>query len=257
VKLHDRGPSASARPRVSAVHHVHRINRAVNEHLGRAQDRLADPLLTALTTLLLVLMFVVSPLHAAGIIHGEIVGFGIVLAVISCVLVVTASLFAAVLMLIAVGLAVAATYYRLQERSSLDILLDASAVGTIGLVLIWAVSRAVFGPGQVTYHKVIGAVLLYLTIGFTFVAAYTFVGLANPGAFAGLAIAESPAIASDLIYFSFVTMTTVGYGDVAPVDPLARSLSNVEAIIGQLYPATLLARLVTLELEHRRGNSAR
>jgi hypothetical protein len=47
------------------------------------------------------------------------------------------------------------------------------------------------------------------------------------------------------------TLTTVGYGDIVPVHPLARSLSNLEAVIGQLYPATLLARLVTLELEDR------
>ncbi|HUB63281.1 MAG TPA: potassium channel family protein, partial [Methylocella sp.] len=46
-------------------------------------------------------------------------------------------------------------------------------------------------------------------------------------------------------------LTTVGYGDITPVHPIARSLCNLEAIIGQLYPATLLARLVTLELEDR------
>jgi hypothetical protein len=50
-----------------------------------------------------------------------------------------------------------------------------------------------------------------------------------------------------------VTLTTAGYGDIAPLHPYARSLANVEAIIGQIYPATLLARLVTLELAHGRG----
>ncbi len=58
---------------------------------------------------------------------------------------------------------------------------------------------------------------------------------------------------SDFIYFSFVTLTTVGYGDIAPVHPFARSLCNVEAVIGQLYPATLLARLVSLEIGSRSG----
>jgi len=47
-------------------------------------------------------------------------------------------------------------------------------------------------------------------------------------------------------------LTTTGFGDIAPVHPFARSLANLEAIVGQLYPATILARLVTLELEHRR-----
>jgi hypothetical protein len=54
-----------------------------------------------------------------------------------------------------------------------------------------------------------------------------------------------------IFYLSFVTLTTTGYGDIVPVHPLARSLCNIEAIVGQLYPATLLARLVTLELQGR------
>ena len=62
---------------------------------------------------------------------------------------------------------------------------------------------------------------------------------------------DTPALASNLIYFSFVTLTTTGYGDVFPLHPIARSLCNLEAVIGQLYPATLLARLVTLEMTHR------
>jgi hypothetical protein len=47
---------------------------------------------------------------------------------------------------------------------------------------------------------------------------------------------------------SFVTLTSTGYGDIIPVHPLARSLCNIESIVGQLYPAMILARLVTLEL---------
>lgn len=93
---------------------------------------------------------------------------------------------------------------------------------------------------------------LYLTIGQIFVGFYGVIALLMPQAFMGLGAAGTPKFASDLIYFSFATLTTVGYGDILPVHPLARSLSNLEAIIGQLYPATLLARLVTLELEDRR-----
>jgi hypothetical protein len=47
-------------------------------------------------------------------------------------------------------------------------------------------------------------------------------------------------------------LITTGLGDITPVHPFARNPTNLEAIIGQLYPATILARLVTLELEHRR-----
>jgi hypothetical protein len=114
------------------------------------------------------------------------------------------------------------------------------------------VARAVFAPGKVTFHRIIGAVLLYLNIGLIFVALYCFVGLLIPNAFNGQGpLKDDFAAAGNLVYFSFVTLTTVGYGDIVPLHPYARSLANVEAIIGQLYPATLLARLVTLQVENR------
>ena len=52
-------------------------------------------------------------------------------------------------------------------------------------------------------------------------------------------------------YFSFVTLTTVGYGDTVPVDPIARSLATLEATLGQLFPAIILARLVSIEVAER------
>jgi hypothetical protein len=56
-----------------------------------------------------------------------------------------------------------------------------------------------------------------------------------------------------MLYFSLTTLTTTGYGDIAPVNPFARSMANLEAIVGQFYLAITVARLVTLELEDRRG----
>jgi hypothetical protein len=94
-----------------------------------------------------------------------------------------------------------------------------------------------------------GAVLLYLAIGLTFSALYAIVGVAYADAFDGLKVVDSPTLSSRMIYFSFGTLTTAGSGDIAPLHPIARSLTNLEAMIGQLYPATLLARLVTLEIE--------
>jgi hypothetical protein len=54
-----------------------------------------------------------------------------------------------------------------------------------------------------------------------------------------------------MLYFSLTTLTTTGYGDIAPVDPFARSLANFESVLGQFYLAITVARLVTLELEDR------
>jgi hypothetical protein len=97
-----------------------------------------------------------------------------------------------------------------------------------------------------------GAGKFDLSVATTFVALFTFVGLLIPKAFSGMLFEDSPALASNVIYFSFVTLTSTGYGDIFPVHPVARSLCNFETILGQLYPATLLARLVSLEIEGRR-----
>ena len=109
-----------------------------------------------------------------------------------------------------------------------------------------------FALGQITNHRIMGAILLYLTIGVTFVALYTFLGLLVPDAFSGISLKDTPTLGSTMIFFSFGTFTTAGAGDLAPLHPLARSLTNIEAMIGQLYPATLLARTVTLEIEGER-----
>ena len=114
---------------------------------------------------------------------------------------------------------------------------------TLGLV----VRRAVFGRGRVTYHRIVGAVLLYLLIALAFMMLFSFVGASVDDAFRGLTFEYDSALASRLLYFSLITLTSTGYGDVVPVHPLAQSLCSLEAIIGQLYPAILLARLVSLE----------
>ena len=152
--------------------------------------------------------------------------------------------------LIAIALVVAASQLELRD-SLVDKYLDSVAWLIAGLTLSTVVARAIFAPGRVNYHRVTGGVLLYLSIGLIFVALFGFVALLVPNAFNNVAPVQGNFGIGNLIYFSFVTLTTIGYGDVVPLHHYARGLANVEAIIGQLYPATLLARLVTLELGSR------
>ena len=207
--------------------------------------------MTALTLLLFVMLFVIAPLQASGILVFQ--AFELVFAIILVVgvFVMTGSRTAAVAMLVALLMATAGAIFRLKAPSALDINLFAGAWLITGIALGCVVARAVFAPGRVTHHHVMGAILLYLTTAVTFVALFTFAGSLVPKAFSGLSVEDSPALASNLIYFSFATLTTTGYGDIFPVHPIARSLCNLESIFGQLYPATLLARLVTLEIAHR------
>jgi len=212
-------------------------------------QRLSDPLLTMLTLMLSFLLFVLGPMQAAGVVTGQHFGYFFGLVLLPAAFLYSRNLLVAVPIAVAIALVVTAALLGFERSPRTDLYLDSAAWLIAGLALSVVVARAVFGPGRITYHRVVGAVLLYLIIGLIFVALYGLVTLASPEAFTNLpALHGDFAIAGNLIYFSFVTLTTTGYGDISPLHPYAHSLANVEAIIGQIYPATLLARLVTLEL---------
>lgn len=121
-------------------------------------------------------------------------------------------------------------------------------ISTLGacLLLAFAVGINVFASGHDIGDRVFGAVVLYLLIGLIWAVAYQFVDSALPGAFVGHV--QSDKNLADWAYFSFVTLTTVGYGDITPVALGARSLAILEALVGQLYPAVIIARLVSLQV---------
>jgi hypothetical protein len=111
-----------------------------------------------------------------------------------------------------------------------------------------------FGSGRVTVHRIQGAILVYLNVAVLFSIAFGFLETRTPGAIqrAGsqFITSSAPVQVADLAYFSLATITTTGYGDMTPVHPFARSLANLEALFGQLFPATFLARVVALHLAH-------
>lgn len=119
----------------------------------------------------------------------------------------------------------------------------------ITLALFAAVVTAqVYRTGPVTHHRIQGAIAVYLLLGLMWASAYALLHHLRPGAFTG----NLDAVTSQTwIYYSFITITTTGYGDFAPVHPVARSLAIAEAVAGQLYIAVTLARLVSLYVSAR------
>jgi len=111
-------------------------------------------------------------------------------------------------------------------------------------MIIWDVLRA----EAVTWDKICGALSAYLLIGVTWGLLFGWVGLRDPQAFSGsgLVVADYPG--APMIYYSFVTLTTLGYGDIVPVSHAARTLAWLEAAFGQVYLVVLVARLVSLHL---------
>jgi hypothetical protein len=223
----------------------------MNNSLDRLRERWNDPLLTTLTVLLILMMFVFAPLQAVGIKVFQLLAFASALALIAGVFFLSGNPAVVVALTAAFIMAATAAVSRHTAPSVLDVHLLAGALLLMGITLVYVVARAVFAPGRVSYHRIIGAILVYLSVAVTFSALFTIVGLLVPNAFSGMVLEDNPALASNVIYFSFVTLTSTGYGDIFPVHPVARSLCNLETIIGQLYPATLLARLVSLEIEGR------
>lgn len=119
------------------------------------------------------------------------------------------------------------------------------------LLLTFVVARAVFGAGEVTHHRIAGAIFVYLNVVLLFSVAYLELIAVSPDAISGFP-ANFPNHAYDMMHFSITTLTSIGDGNVAPHSPLARSLADLETIIGQLFPAILLSRLVGLHLSRTR-----
>ncbi len=213
----------------------------------------------ALTTLLVteaLMMFVASPLADMGfrfpLFAGAVLAVPLVVALVVASPGGGARAFAAA----AVAIGIAGAALRIDHPSVLTTWFGHVAV-ILGLLAVsLVIGRSVFAGGRITHHRIQGAIVLYLNIAAAFTSAYRLVLELDPNAFATLPGHRSELSTLNLmLYFSFTTLTSTGFGDILPVQPIARSLANLEAVLGQLYLTVLLARLVTLHIETRRNNS--
>lgn len=106
---------------------------------------------------------------------------------------------------------------------------------------------------KVTGEMIYGALAVYLIVGVAFAFAYQLFDFLDANAFenSGLLAGSSIQAFEGFLYFSFVTMTTLGFGDITPKSPQAGAFVNAQAIIGQMYLAVLVARLVGLQITHQ------
>jgi hypothetical protein len=109
------------------------------------------------------------------------------------------------------------------------------------LAIVRGVIRGVRTEGAVTLHTMFGVLCIYLLLGMLFATAYALVGDAQADPFFASGI--DPDL-SDYLYFSFATLTTVGYGDLSAATHLGRSVAITEALIGQIYLVTVVALIV-------------
>lgn len=109
---------------------------------------------------------------------------------------------------------------------------------------IWLAGRQVLFSGTVDMNRIVGAICIYLLMGLIWTLMYLFIAQAIPGAFNGVEQMVWYDNFADVAYYSYVTLTTLGYGDISPVAPIARFLVYMEAVVGVFYMAILVASLI-------------
>jgi hypothetical protein len=216
------------------------------------RETVRDIALTAMLILECAALFIAAPLAAldydaaAFMIDLLVLGYALLLIVIS------RGRAAGWLAAVGAGcvLASATTY----GMNGMQIAVWLHAAGLLGVsICCFVIAMAVLAPGLVTVHRLLGAIVLYLNTALAFGMFYRLLWEVMPAGFTGMpADAGDAQVVAATIYFSFVTLTSTGFGDIVPIHPLLRSITNVEAVIGQLYPATLIAALVTQHLDARR-----
>jgi hypothetical protein len=208
--------------------------------------------LTLVTISLVVLIFAVSPLGKAGIPVRIFFDLIMVTLMISGALTIEQSRASKVLVIIAVVASAmvltAARYYPTTFLHQFG-----SFLATVTLLLYCRiVLLLMFRHGPITWSRIQGGLSAYLLLGMAWASAFEFFEYMRPGSFHFVSAPENiDELASKLTYFSFSTLTTVGFGDVTPLTSYARSLSIAEAVMGQLFPAVLMGALVAMALQFR------
>lgn len=208
--------------------------------------------LTFITVALTIFTFLVVPLAEGGLLGRFILDVFLATLMVSGALKVgtnrvTTTLAIVVLLvaLIAVWVSLIFSTPFLQRLSSI--------LAVIALLLYFRIVLLVmFRQGPVTWSRIQGGVSAYLLLGLAWSRAYQLTEQLHSGSFRFVSRPDNvEQLTAKLVYFSFGTLTTVGFGDVLPVYPFARSLAIAEALVGQLFPAILIGALVSMALQSR------
>jgi len=108
--------------------------------------------------------------------------------------------------------------------------------------------RSLLTGNRINLNMIMGSICVYILVGISWSIFYFFVSVIHPGAFNGVTETGAKQQFTDLLYYSFVTLSTLGYGDITPVTPIARTLAYIEALFGQFYIAILVASFVGMHI---------
>jgi hypothetical protein len=212
------------------------------------RHRLADIGLSILVGLLVLDVAVIAPLTELGVVSRHLAEAGVGTVLLAGVAALSWRNTVVRLFMIAAAANVAVRLANLVVADAAlrvtDALLTTATCGLLAALVLWQV----FLPGRITLHRILGAIAAYLLIGLVFAQVFRLIAYWQPGAFLILGSpADYDAVVPRLRYYSFVALTSLGFGDITPAHPFARSTTVLETLIGVLYPAVLIGRLVSLE----------
>ena len=220
-------------------------------HIKRGEFWSGDLGLTLITISLCILVFIITPMREAGVSGRLLVDLLMMVLMLFAAIAVKQTRFDTILAITLISVtAVLLGAARLYPTPLLHQL--GSIFSTLILLLyVRIVLLVMFRGGPITWSRIQGGVSAYLLIGMAWASAFQVIEQSRPGSFHFVtAPRDLDQLISKLTYYSFCTLTTVG-GEVAPVSPIARSLTVAEAAVGQLFPAILIGALVAMAAQSR------
>jgi hypothetical protein len=147
---------------------------------------------------------------------------------------------------------------------ALELLFDHYGLAILQLVMLLVfftltiviACRQVLFSGNVDLNQIVGAICIYIFLAVAWALAYLLVEHLFPGSIPGLEGGDWRESMQKSVYYSFVTMTTLGFGDISPLQPLARYLTYLQAVTGQFYIAILVASLIGVRLADRSADNS-
>lgn len=135
----------------------------------------------------------------------------------------------------------------------LEMIMSAMFFSLLGVLIM----KYVLEDEESTAYRIQGAIIVYIIFGLVSALLYHSVYIYNKGSFNFTTLEASQVSFAYFLYFSFTIQTTVGPGDIFPVSPWPKSIVIFQSMFGMLYPVVIIARLVTLEIEHTKQRGLR
>lgn len=214
-----------------------------------------ETVLPYLLAALIVLMFVASPLADIGVLNRPLIGTMMIVVVLAGLFALGGrGPFAAAVIVLGVVLLVLQVLVIFITESWFDFLAEFTGV-LFFLSLCLVLLLSVFAPGRISMHRVLGAIAVYLLLAMFFAESFDIIDRFTEGDAFIMGQQPTPYTTpgARFFYLSVISLTSVGFGDMAPVHPFARSLVMLEAILGQIYTTVILAWMVSLAVRDARG----